>query len=150
MYRLIENKHQIAEVFTFANDLVKAGLAINKFGFKNLVLVPDYSSEEENVYLSRYYINDFSSLYNIESPSEFEQYLNEKKKYTKSGNVDSQADKNNFVFSLIDMVRDMVIDSIPANVSYFKKVDSLKKVLTPLSSKLASRLNKEESTKKQS
>lgn len=48
------------------------------------------------------------------------------------------------------MVRNMVIDSIPANVSYFKKVDSLKKVLTPLSSKLASRLNKDDSTKKQS
>ena len=30
------------------------------------------------------------------------------------------------------------------------KADSLKKVLTPLSSKLASRLNKEDSTKKQS
>lgn len=48
------------------------------------------------------------------------------------------------------MVKDMIIDSIPANISYFKKVDSLKKVLTPLSSKVANKLNKDEYTKKQS
>ncbi len=44
----------------------------------------------------------------------------------------------------------MIIDSIPANVSYFKKIDSLKKVMNPLASKVSSKLNKEEGTKKQS
>lgn len=33
LYRLIENKFEIAEVFAFANDLVKSGLAVNKFAF---------------------------------------------------------------------------------------------------------------------
>lgn len=79
LYRLIENKYQIAEVFNFAHDLISSGLAINKFGFNNLVLIPDYNSEEENVYLSKYFINDYSSLYNIDNPNEFEQFLNKKK-----------------------------------------------------------------------
>lgn len=44
----------------------------------------------------------------------------------------------------------MIIDAIPANVNYFKKIDSLKKVMNPLVSKVVSKLNKDEYTKKQS